>query len=270
MYSAVSHTISSLSRDRLDAIPGFTLLLHTWSQTIAYHPHIHCVLAGGGLSPDGNYFRSFKKKFFLHVKILSKVFHDKFLDALKGLYNNGLIKFFGNVAFLQDNSNFQDLIDVLYSKDWVVFSKPVFKCAEHVLKYLGKYTHRVAISNHRILNVNDQAVSFKYNDNKDHGKKKVMTLSNHEFIRPFLLHILPHRFVKVRHYGFLSNRFRSMKVALCRKLLLKQRGVRLQLEHLPFNPIATLETLISKDKITCPVCGCYLTYVHNRLVTNTA
>ncbi len=259
MYDAVSKSILELSKKKLGIVPGFSLLLHTWGQNLMFHPHIHCILVGGGLSLDHSHFRNFKKKFFIHVKVLSKVFRGKFMEGLKKLIQKDKLNL--QDAFADNNYAFQNFIDNLYGKNWVVFSKSVFKSANHVLKYLGNYTHRVAICNNRILKVSDEQVSFRYKDNRDNGKRKVMTVSANEFIRRFLLHVLPHKFVKIRHYGFLSNRFRSKKVALCRKLIQQQRGIILQFDQQPFDPRVILEKIIGKDKITCPLCGGYYTYL---------
>jgi len=261
MYDAASKTLIDLSKDTLGVIPGFSLVLHTWSQTLMFHPHIHCIFVGGGLSKDYSHFKSFKKKFFIHVKILSAVFKGKFLEGLKKLYSSGEFKPASQTSPLSSSDTFQSFLDSLYDKDWIVFSKSVFKCADHVIKYLGRYTHRVAISDFRIEDISNDKVSFTYHDNKDGGKQKLMTLSSHEFMRRFLLHILPHKFVKIRHYGFLSNRFRSSKVALCRKLIAKQQGVVLKILPL-LDKFELLEKLIGKEKLCCPECGRYFVYNH--------
>lgn len=226
-----------------------------------FHPHIHCIIVGGGLSNDHSHFLSFKKKFFIHVKVLSAVFKGKFLEGLKKLYSSGDFPTSFEKSKLNSSDTFQSFLDSLYDKDWVVFSKSVFKCAHHVIKYLGRYTHRVAISDFRVKNISNNHVSFSYHDNEDGGKQKIMTLSYDEFMRRFLLHILPHKFVKIRHYGFLSNRFRSSKVALCRKLIAKQRGTVLQIIPL-LTKFELLEKLIGKEKLCCPKCGNYFVYNH--------
>jgi hypothetical protein len=236
--------------------------LHRRAVTAGYdQPHIHCIFVGGGLSKDHSHFKSFKKKFFIHVKILSAVFKGKFLEGLKKLYLSGEFEPASQTSTLSSSDTFQSFLDSLYDKDWIVFSKSVFKCADHVIKYLGRYTHRVAISDFRIKSISNNEVSFSYHDNKDGGKQKIMTLAYHEFMRRFLLHVLPHKFVKIRHYGFLSNRFRSSKVALCRKLIAKQGG--LVLNVLPrLDKVRLLEKLIGKEKLCCPKCGRYFTYNH--------
>lgn len=262
MYEATSKTITQLSKDKLGITPGFSLILHTWSQTLMFHPHLHCILAGGGLSPDHSYFKPYKKKFFLHVRILSAVFKGKFLEGLKSLIAAGDLKLPGGLEILKDPDSLTSFLDNLYSKDWVVFSKSVFKCADHVIKYLGRYTHKIAIGAYRIVSFSDTEVSFSYFDNKDHGKKKVMTLARDEFIRRFLLHVLPHRFTKIRHYGFLSNRFRHSKVALCRRFIAKQRGLILPVIK-SLDKLELLQQLIGKENLCCPECGNYYTYIHN-------
>ncbi len=262
MYDAASKTLIDLSNNKLGVTPGFTLVLHTWSQTLMYHPHLHCIFVGGGLSKDQSHFKSFKKKFFIHVKILSAVFKGKFLEGLKKLFLNGDFPTASQTSNLSSSDTFQSFLDSLYKKDWIVFSKATFKCADHVIKYLGRYTHRVAISDFRIKSTSNNEVSFSYHDNKDGGKQKIMTLSYDEFMRRFLLHILPHKFVKIRHYGFLSNRFRSSKVALCRKLIARQRGV--VLITIPsLSKLELLEKLIGKEKLCCPECGRYYIYNHD-------
>jgi hypothetical protein len=260
MYQAASKTLLELSADKFGVTPGFTLVLHTWGQNLGYHPHLHCILAGGGLSLDQTHFKTFKKKFFIHIKILSALFKGKFLHGFKELLTQGSLYSPNN---LQDTLT--SFLDDLYSKDWVVFSRPVFKCAAHVIKYLARYTHRVAISDHRIISVTDTQVSFNYLDNRD-GKKKSLTLSQEEFVHRFLMHILPHKFVKIRHYGFLSNRFRSEKVALCRKLIARQKGVKLIFPKLP-DKLTLLEALIGKENLCCPKCGRYFTYNHEVCLT---
>lgn len=261
MYDAASKTLLDLSKEKLDAIPGFSLVLHTWTQTLMFHPHLHCIIVGGGLSSNDSHFKSFKKKFFLHIKLLSAVFKGKFLEGLKKLYSSVDLYLPDNQSSLLDPDAFQSFLDSLYAKDWVVFSKAVFKCADHVIKYLGRYTHRVAISDFRIKTVTPTHVSFSYHDNNDGGTQKLMTLTTDEFMRRFLLHVLPHKFVKIRHYGFLTNRFRSAKVALCRKLIAKQRGIVLTI--LPIlDKFELLVKLIGKEKLCCPECGRYFVYNH--------
>lgn len=260
MYHAVSRTITQLSIKNLKTVPGFSLLLHTWGQTLSFHPHLHCILPGGGLSLDHTHFKSFKKKYFISVKVLSRVFRSKFLEELKAYYALDLLKFFGNARKLSTPMIFQNFLNQLYQKDWVVYAKPVFKCADHVLKYLGNYTHRVAISNYRIKSITDVAITISYKDNKDGGNKKSLTLQPLEFMRRFLLHVLPRKFIKVRHYGFLANSIRSKMIELCRLLIKQQRGIELIYEDKPFNTLQVLENIVGKANLVCPCCGTYYSY----------
>jgi len=221
LFKASSETLIELSRDckHLGAEIGFISLLHTWSQNLMDHPHIHCIVTGGGLSLDSSKWISCKEDFFIHVKVLSRVFRGKFLDYLKKSYYCSKLNFSGQIGTLGSRQEFKILIDKLYKKEWVVYSKPPFKSPEHVLKYLGNYTHRVAISNSRITDFKDDKVTFKWRDYKDNSKPKLMTIDALEFIRRFLFHVLPNGFVKIRHYGILSNRNRKTKLEKCKKLL---------------------------------------------------
>lgn len=198
-FKAVSQTLLELCSDSkyLGATPGITAVLHTWGQNLSFHPHIHCIVTGGGLTRDQKW-RSSRQKFFLPVKVLSRKFRGKFLAFLRQ----------AGLAYP----------DTVSQKDWVVYCKPPFQNASKVLDYLGRYTHRVAISNNRILRLQDGQVTFSWRDYKDHHKKKVMSLSASEFIRRFLLHILPSGFRKIRHFGILASRNKFQRLTLCRKL----------------------------------------------------
>ena len=221
LFRAVSETIKELCEDpkHLGAEPGFIALLHTWSQTLIDHPHIHCIVTGGGLSRDGERWVPCKKKFFIPVKVLSTVFRGKFIDYLKKGYKKKGLTFSGTIEHLAEKKAFTAMMNTLYGQDWVVYCKPPFKNAETVIDYLGRYTHRVAISNERIVNLKDNRVTISYRDSADHDQIKGLTLDACEFIRRFLLHILPDGFMKVRHYGLLSNRNRKTKLKRCRELL---------------------------------------------------
>ncbi|MCK4815283.1 transposase, partial [bacterium] len=179
--------------------------LHTWTQTLIDHPHIHCIVTGGGLSLDGKRWNSTRKKFFIRVEVLSRLFKGKFLYYLKKAYYSGKLNFTGKIQHLKDESAFEPLLTELYSQQWVVNCKPSFKSAETVIDYLGRYTHRVAISNDRLVKLQGDQVTIRYRDSDDSDKTKSMTLDAFEFIRRFLLHILPDGFMKIRHYGILSN-----------------------------------------------------------------
>lgn len=221
LLKCAGDTITELSLDpkHLGAITGVTAVLHTWGQNLSFHPHVHCIVPGGGLSLDGLKFKTSSKKFFLPVKTLSRKFRGKFLFHLKKAWNEGNIKFFNDAMELAQGLKFLDFINMLHLKEWVVFSKKPFKSPHHVVKYLGRYTHKVAISNSRIISSDGSTVIFKWRDYKDKNRVKVMNLDNEEFVRRFMLHVLPSGFTRIRHYGLLSSRNIETKLALCIKLL---------------------------------------------------
>lgn len=221
IFRSVSETLLELGSDpkHLGAHIGFIGVLHTWGQNLMDHPHIHCIVPGGGLSPIRHKWVSCRKKFFIHVNVLRDLFKKKSLAYLKRSYESGKLAFPGAIAYLQEPKVLERFCKQLYRKKWVVYSKPPFGGPEEVIRYLGRYTHRIAISNHRIINVEDSRVSFRWRDYSDGNKKKIMTIDASEFIRRFLLHILPDRFVKIRHYGLLGSRKRKANIGLCRKLL---------------------------------------------------
>jgi hypothetical protein len=202
----------------LGAQTGTTVVLHTWGQNLSFHPHVHCIVPGGGLSKDGLRFIRSGKKFFIPVKVLSRKFRGKFLFYLKQAWHRGDIKLFGDNANLAYGSNFINLIDSLYRIEWVAYCKKPFKSPDIVVKYLGRYTHRVAISNSRIVAFDMATVTFEWKDYKDKNKVKLMTLKTEEFVRRFLLHVLPSGFTRIRHYGILSSRNINSKLSLCSKL----------------------------------------------------
>jgi hypothetical protein len=217
LFKAVSETLLELANDKkyLDADIGITTILHTWGQNLMYHPHIHCIVPGGGLSFDNTKWVKSKKKFFIPVKVLSRIFRGKFLYYLNELYLDNKLKFPKNISELSSRNIFNSFKDNLYKKEWIVYSKAPFSSAEYVLQYLGRYTHRVAISDNRIIKVDNEKVVFKWRDYKDKNKEKVMSLKPAEFIRRFTMHILPDRFVKIRHYGILGNRNKKLKFKRC-------------------------------------------------------
>lgn len=219
-FKAVSETLLELSLDSkyLGAEIGFSSILHTWGQNLMYHPHIHCIIPSGGLSVGRNRWVSSKKKFFIPVKVLSRKFRGKFLFYLKRLYYRNRFKFVGQIKELNSESAFLSSINSLYKKEWIVYCKPPFKNPSYALEYLGRYTNRVAISNNRIIDVNNGSVTFKWRDYRDDNKVKLMEIDAEEFIRRFLMHILPEGFVKIRHYGILSNKNRNSKLKICKRL----------------------------------------------------
>ena len=221
LFRSASETLKELAGDpkHLGAEIGCIAILHTWTQTFLDHPHIHCIVPGGGLSADGTRWVSSKRNFFIHAKVLSRKFRGKFLHYLKKAYRDGELVFPGNTEQLNEKPAFDQLLNGLYKLEWVVYCKPPFQNAEKVIDYLGRYTHRVAISNDRIVGMVDDQVFFKYRDRGDNNKVKTMCLEASEFIRRFLLHVLPDGFMKIRYYGILSNRNRREKLSVCKKLL---------------------------------------------------
>ena len=221
LFRAVSQTLLEIAADprHLGAQIGFLAVLHTWSQNLLHHPHVHCVVPAGGIAPDGSEWIPCRQKFFLPVRVLSRLFRGKLLAFLREAYAKGKLQFGGQLAALADPARFQTWLRTLKKSDWVVYAKPPFGGPEHVLKYLARYTHRVAISNGRLVSLEQGQVRFRWRDSKDNNRTKTMTLDAIEFIRRFLLHILPSGFVKIRHFGFLANRNRSVRLDLCRRHL---------------------------------------------------
>lgn len=217
LFSSVSETLLELAKDKkyLNADIGFTTVLHTWGQNLMNHPHIHCIVPGGGLSLDKSKWIKSKRKFFIPVKVLSRKFKGKFLYYLNKLYLDNKLVFPESISELSSRNIFNEFKDLLYKKEWIVYSKAPFKSAAYVVQYLGRYTHRVAISDNRIIKVDNKNVVFKWRDYKDKNKEKIMTLKADEFIRRFTMHILPDRFVKIRHYGILGNRNKKLKFKRC-------------------------------------------------------
>jgi hypothetical protein len=255
LFRSVSETLMELSNNpkHLGARIGFIGILHTWGQNLMDHPHIHCVVPGGGLSQDGTRWVSSKKKFFIHVKVMSKKFSGKFLDYLRSSFKAGELIFPGGISHLKDPRTFEVFRGQFYDKEWVVYCKPPFDGAEGVLKYLGRYTHRIAISNNRILKVQDGNVSFRWRDYADGDKQKTMVLKAGEFIRRFLLHVLPHRYVRIRHFGLLSNRSRKDNIALCRELIGSCKTVTEEKDN-PQTWQDQLLRICGIDINICPVC----------------
>lgn len=202
------------------------------------------------MSFDSNRWISSREQFLIPIKVVSRLFRGKFLHYLKDAYIKEKLKFYGNIQEIAEEKNFKELVDSLYKREWVVYSKPPFKSPEYVLEYLGRYTHRVAISNNRITDLADGKVTYKYRDYKDRNKNKLMTVGAHEFIRRFLLHILPDNFVKIRHYGILSNRNRSIKLKRCKEIL----GISTKKTKEKISWQELLKELTGKDPRICPYC----------------
>lgn len=221
LFRAASQTLKEVSERNWNAQAGFIAVLHTWSQNLLDHPHIHMIVPGGGLrrNPDGtDEWIPCPKAYLLPLKILSEVFRAKFLAGLQAMH--GELMFLGKLQSLSRVGRFNQLLKTVAQKNWVVYAKKPFNGPEQVLRYLGNYTHRIAISNHRLLKIENGRVHFRYRDSKDQSKHKVMSVSIEEFMRRFLLHVLPPKFVRIRHFGFLGNRFRKDKLKRCKALLI--------------------------------------------------
>jgi hypothetical protein len=221
LFRTSSASLLELARDpkHLGADIGFLGVLHTWGQNLQVHPHIHYIVPAGGLAFDGSRWIDSSRRFFLPVKALSKVFCGKFCEELRELFKKDRLQFHNSLQQLASPGAFSHFLWQLGQKDWVVYAKPPFGGAEHVLNYLARYTHRVAISNHRLVAFQNDRVSFRWRDYAHGGKKKVMTVSADEFLRRFLLHVLPKGLVRIRHFGFFANRRRETALARCRQLL---------------------------------------------------
>jgi len=221
LFRTAAETLRRIAADpkHLGAEVGLVAVLHTWGQTLQHHPHVHCVVPGGGPSPDGARWIACRPGFFLPVRVLSRLFRRLFLNELRAAFEAGQLRFLGDLADLAGRADFVRRLRDLRRLEWVVYAKPPFGGPEQVLAYLGRYTHRVAIANSRLIEVTGSDVAFRWKDYRHHGKAKLMVLAAHEFIRRFLLHTLPDGFHRIRHYGFLANRHRAVKLALCRALL---------------------------------------------------
>ena len=221
LFDAAAATLLEVAADpkHLGAEIGFLSILHTWGQTLQPHPHIHCVVPGGGLSPDHERWRSTPAHFFLPVRVLSRVFRGKFVAGLRRVFRANQLAFYGDCLSLANQTQFAAFLRTLFREDWVVYSKPPFGGPEHVLHYLARYTHRVAISNHRILAVSDSHVAFRWKDYAHHNKQRTMSLTCEKFLRRFLQHLLPKGFPRIRYFGWLANRRRGKLLPLCRVLL---------------------------------------------------
>ena len=221
LFRATAETLQTIAADpqHLGAEIGFFAVLHTWGQNLLHHPHLHCVVAGGGLSLDSTRWVSCRPGFFLPVRVLSRRFRRLFLKYLEKAFDSDRLQFFGSLEPLRNAQQFRSYIAPLKETEWVVFAKPPFAGPQQVLDYVGRYTHRVAISNNRLLDIEDDQVRFQWKDYRDNDRQKTMTLSAEEFIRRFLIHVLPDGFQRIRYYGFLSNRHREEKLVLCRQLL---------------------------------------------------
>jgi len=221
LFRTSAETLLEVARNpqHLGAEIGFFSVLHTWTQKLELHPHVHCVVPAGGLSADHTRWIKPRYDFFLPVEVLGAVFRGKFHEALKRAFHDGKLNFHGDLKLLAQPKIFAAWLRTLFRKDWVVYSKPPFGGPEHVLRYLGRYTHRVAISNHRLVSFADGTVTFRWRDSAHNNEQKLLSLSVDEFLRRFLLHLLPEGFVRIRNFGFLANRKRATNLPLCFQLL---------------------------------------------------
>jgi hypothetical protein len=248
LFRASAATLLEVAADpkHLGAQIGFLSVLHTWGQNLQTHPHVHCVIPAGGLSLDHSRWIHPKYPFFLPVKVLSRVFRGKFVAGLKRLYRRKKLGFHGNLKDLSQPIRFHTFLRQLFRQDWVVYAKPPFGGPEYVLQYLARYTHRVAISNHRLVSLADGKVTFRWKDYAHGNKKRKMTITTHEFLRRFLLHVLPRGFVRIRHFGYLSARRRRELIAVCRQLLAEIAKPRYPTQTVRPPSLATWP---------CPCCG---------------
>jgi len=251
LFTASAQTLLKVARDpkHLGAEIGVISILHTWGQNLLLHPHIHCAIPAGGLSQDHSRWIRPRYPFFLPVKVLSRVFRGKFLAGLKHLHRSKHLRCAGPAAALADPKHFRRFLRHLHRQDWVVYAKPAFGGPKKVLRYLGRYTHRIAISNHRLVAFDGERVTFRWKDYAHGGKQRTMTLLAMEFLRRFFLHVLPKGFVRIRYFGFLANRFRAHCLPLCQQLLASDRPP----------PAPSSETASTWH---CPNCGAAMIVVH--------
>jgi hypothetical protein len=261
LFHATAETLRTIAADpkHLGAEIGFFAVLHSWGSNLLHHPHLHCVVPGGGLSPDGTQWISCRPRFFLPVRVLSRLFRRLFLEYLIKAFDTGKLQFFSSLEPLRERRAFLRHLAPTRATKWVVYAKRPFAGPEQVLDYVGRYTHRVAISNNRLLDIDHGTITFRFKDYRHDGQQKTMTLDAEEFIRRFLLHVLPDGFQRIRYYGFLGNRYREEKLARCRQLL-----------GMPACPPTSEESQDYRDRYEeltgcslreCPVChqGCMVT-----------
>jgi Putative transposase/Transposase zinc-binding domain len=256
LFRAAAQTMLQLAADpkHLGADIGFLAVLHTWGQNLHLHPHLHCVVPGGGIAVDGSRWLSCRSGFFLPVRVMSRLFRGKFLALFQEAFERQQLRLHGELQGLAEANAFPSWLDKLYAKEWVVYAKPPFGGPEQVLKYLARYTHRVAISNHRLVEMKDDRVFFHYKDYAGEATDKVMSLDAVEFIRRFLQHVVPTGFVRIRHFGFLANRYRAEKLKRCRQLLQDANGP--QSTSTPRPKMHSDEAAeLPVERHRCPYCG---------------
>src|ERR1700676_1559838 len=255
LFCASAETLLEIARDprHLGAEIGFFTVLHTWNQKLGLHPHVHCVIPAGGLSLDLTHWVKSRDRFFLPIHVLRRIFRGKFVAALRQAFQEGQLSFHGNLTCLARPKTFAAWLRPLFRKDWVVYSKPPIGGPEYVLQYLGRYTHRVAISNHRLVSFAEQTVTFRWRDSAHNNEQKLLTLSLDEFLRRFLLHVLPKGFVRIRNFGSLANRRRATTLPLCLQALNPAPPSQTQPEASPAQEPGPLWL--------CPKCGGRMTVI---------
>jgi predicted Zn-ribbon and HTH transcriptional regulator len=257
LFHTCAETLLEIARDprHLGAEIGFFGVLHSWNQKLEHHPHIHFVVPAGGLSPDHQRWINARPRFFLPVKVLRKVFRGKFVAALQQAFADGRLGFYGNLKLLAERKAFASFLRPLFRHHWVVYCKPPFGGPEQVLRYLGRYTHRVAISNHRLVSLQDRQVTFRWRDSRHGNQPRLMTLTVDEFLRRFLLHVLPPGFVRIRHFGFVAHRRRATLLPLCFQFLGPRADLPPASEPPPEDEESGLTILPCASSWTCPQCG---------------
>jgi hypothetical protein len=255
LFRSVAATLQGFAADPqygLGGQLGFTAVLHTWDQKLLYHVHLHCVIAGGALAFDGSRWIAASRKYLFSVQALSRVFREKYLAGVQQAWAAGKLLVPDRLALLTEPTAFAEFLRPVAAKDWVVYTQPPWAGPEKVLDYLSRYTHRVAISNHRLRRLEDGHVTFNYRDRRDHDRVKQLTLPAAEFIRRFLLHVVPQGFCRIRHYGFLGSRHKEQRLARCRELLGQPVEA---IPELPRGSCALLLQLTGIDVTRCPCCG---------------
>ena len=262
LYSLFFHTVAetvlelSANPAHLGGMPGFISVMHTWSSNLSYHPHIHVLCTGGGLDADRNWHQK-REGYFLPGKAIAKVFKGKFLSGLKDLHKDGKLCYAGEAEKYRNHYEYQELINLCFQKNWVTDIRESFAGAESVMHYLGRYTHRIAISNGRILRMDEKSVTFRVKDYRNGGVWKELTLDGVEFVRRFLMHVPPRRFVRIRHYGLLSNQKKRRLIPLCRNLI----GCREFLRRFrKDDKVRAIRILYKIDVTKCPKCGDTMCY----------
>ena len=257
-FRAVAETILELSEDpaHMGARPGFISIMHTWGANLSYHPHVHVIAMGGGLDSEGNWCGK-TGGFFLPGKALARMFKRKFLSGLGKLHDEGMLSYCGSSEKYRNHYEYKELMNLCYEKEWVTDIRESFAGAESVMRYLGRYTHRIAISNSRILRMDESTVTIMAKNYRNGGKQEELTLDGVEFVRRFLMHVPPKRFVRIRHYGLLSNHNKRKLIPICRNLI----GCREFLRRLrPDDKAQVIKALYKKDVTACPCCGGKLVY----------